>query len=134
MSSSGVTLRESHKKFRADVTLRDPLSTDTYDFPCVIDTGCPDAIALPVDHADKFQRQLPDVERGGAGIGTSQAFAVEIMDIGSLDISEVVMGVMSLPSGTPVGLVGMDILRFLIVCLYDEPDRKRLDMDDFYLD
>lgn len=127
------TIPLNEKSFKTAITLENPGTQQTYSFTCVVDTGNPDAIALPEQHSSKFNRKIGYRTRGGAGKGKSEAYAVEIATIGNTQVSHVTIAVMSLPSRYSHGLLGIELFKYLIIEIYDDPDSKKMDIEMKYL-
>lgn len=115
------------------VRVADPVTGKTFSLDCDIDTGNPDALALPTDYKSYLTKHLGTKSRGGAGIGQSDIYAAEIQGIGDLDISHVTSVYFSLPSSMPRGLIGMDLLKFMVSEIYGGPDGTMIDVDPVYL-
>lgn len=133
MSAPIETLSLNEKSFKTEVTLENPGTKRTHSFNCVVDTGNPDAIALPEQYSSKFNRMVGYRTRGGAGTGKSETYAVEIVQIGTTRVSHLSVAVMSLPSHYSHGLLGIELFKYLIIEIYDDPDDKKMDIEMKYL-
>lgn len=135
MSPNRTTLSESnHKDFRGEVRLRDPATSREFSFPCEIDTGNPVAVALPENLGHNFTNQLTTTVLGGAGTGTlSSCWEAEVVSLETLQIDHPTMVVTGLPSGKNYGLIGLDLLRYLDVSIYDQPKDKKMALLDAHI-
>ena len=117
-------------KFKLPITFED-LSNPGEEFSetCVVDTGCPDAIALPARYDDRLNVFRGKVERGGAGRGISSVYSVNITSIDGKDISHQISVVCSLPRGYVHSLIGIDLLKDSLSCIHNSRDEKEMDME-----
>lgn len=115
------------------VRIADPVTEKTFSLECDIDTGNPDALALPTDYEGRLTKHLGTESRGGAGIGQSDIYAAEIQGVGDLDVSHITSVYFSLPSSMPRGLIGMDLLKYTISKIYGGPSDTKMDINPKYL-
>ena len=119
------------KRFELPITfknLTDP--ADEFSETCVVDTGCPDAIALPENYEDRLEVFRGTVERGGAATaGPSSIYTVHITSIDGEEILYKVPVICSLPAGYMHSLMGMDLLKSALSCIHGNPDDKELTIE-----
>lgn len=135
MNEDGLKLSLDSRRFELPVSFRN-LGGPEHEFiqECVVDTGCPDALALPADYEEHLEVFRTHVERGGAGRGTSKMFSIEITKLGDVEVAHETMAVTSLKPGYPHALLGIDILRQLFVQIDGEPHEKIMSISFDFID
>ena len=131
MSERAATLTlDGHSHFHVELGFHDydePDSSHTFD--CIVDTGCGDAIAIPHSYQDNLSRFLSRGDRAGAGGKDSPIYGVVVTSVGEIELDHVTKCICSLRHDRPLGLIGIDLLRYMDVNIHDEPSVKKLDMD-----
>ena len=130
MSESAETLSlNGSSKFYIELNFHDAgMPNSTHTFKCVVDTGCPDAIALPETYGEQLSRFITTKDRGGAGQENSPTFGVVVTGIGGIELEHTTSCICSLRNKQSLGLIGIDLLKDMDLCMHDEPDEKLLDL------
>ena len=118
-------------KFKLPITFEDRSgSGGEFSEICVVDTGCPDAIALPAQYGDRLDIFRGKVPRGGAATsGLSSVYSINITSIDGKDISHQLSAVCSLPRGYVHSLIGIDLLKDSLSCIHNSRDQKEMDIE-----
>jgi len=133
MSGLETVELDARNRLCIEVRIEDPVSGNSFSIECDIDTGNPDAIALPQDYEGRLTRHLGTEARSGAGIGESDIYAAEITGIGQIKTAHTTSVYFSLPRSMPTGLIGMDLLKYMISEIYDGPDNTKMDLKPTHL-
>lgn len=134
MSSNQSTITElESKRFEFPVEIKDPKTGLTSKFQMEIDTGNPIALALPRSWSNFFTRRVATVDLSGAGSAQSPAYDAKITRIGDMKIDYDTMAVMTLTDSTQYGLLGIDLLKKMKAEIYDDPQDKKLRLEDAYI-
>lgn len=119
--------------------MREPKTGNEYELICEIDTGSPDALALPRSLDSLFHVPMGRTfDRSGAGLPDSKAYEIEIFGLGELRFSFENMAIMSLPArrgaiDEQIGLVGTDFLRYCYAELDGKPHTKTLKIETTHI-
>lgn len=120
----------SDRDFKTEVTVIDPPTNSPITLPFEIDTGNPDALAVPRSYGSVLNDFQGVVRRVGAGSGSSDCYRVNIVDVGGCTVSYQTLAIATLnPQNFSFGLIGMDLLRELYVEIHGNPNNKQMDMD-----
>ena len=129
MSNKTLTLTETSKKdFRTEVRMEDPTTGLDFEFTFEVDTGSPDALALPDYCCASFNNRIGREPRGGAGTGLSDIYSVKITEIGGESVSHYTSAIMSLDNSYNYGLIGIDLLRYMFTEIQGSPNNKKMEM------
>lgn len=120
---------DSSSRFRIRICFHDAGVPDsTHSFNCVVDTGNPDAIAVPKNYAENLIRFIGEENRGGAGAKNSQKYGIVITKMGDIELEHTTACICSLRNRHSPGLIGIDLLKYMSAELYGQPNEKFLDL------
>lgn len=125
-----TSLTSDHFEFDAEI--EDPSTGLTSTFRMEVDTGNPIALALPRYCANFFKNQITTVSLQGAGSANSPAYAAKIIKIGNMQIDYDTMAVMTL-TDSQYGLLGIELLKHMKAEIYDNPQNKKLRLENTHL-
>ena len=108
--------------------MEDPVTGNPFQFTCEIDTGNPDALALPRYCSASFKHRIGREHRGGAGTGLSDIYSVKITRLGGESVSHPTSAIMCLGDNCGYGLIGIDLLRYMLTEIRGDPDDKEMEM------
>lgn len=133
--SSTETIAQVDRGFEIDVTLTDPVTDEDLELPFKVDTGNPDAFALPLKYEESFLRKVGAEPRGGVTGGGIMAnvYLVNVTKLGSTEVSHTTVCFFSITKNVDYGLMGIDFLNYLVTRIYDEPDAKLMDLETEYI-
>lgn len=117
------------------MVLSDPTTSHELELTFVVDTGCPDAFAIPTTYDGTFIRKIGQEKRGGTTGGAilADVYIVDVEKIGSLVVNHTTTCILSLTQNWDFGLMGVDFLNYLITKVYDNPNSKLMDIEPAYL-
>lgn len=120
-----------NRRFEIGITFRCHLTHQSFSKTAVIDTGCPDALALPRSYNSSLGRKLAEsVDRFGAGLPESPMYAVVIETLGGVDVEHLTGAICSLRDlPIPRCLIGIDLLKHCCLEIAGDPEDKLLAMD-----
>lgn len=130
MSKKSITLQETAKNdFKTEIRMEDPVTGNPFEFTFEIDTGSPDALALPSYCSASFRHRIGRERRGGAGTGLSDIYSVKITKIGGISVSHPTSAIMSLSNNYKYGLIGVDLLRYMLTEIRGNPKNKEMEIE-----
>lgn len=120
---------DSASRFRIKIRFHDAgIPDSTHSFDCVVDTGNPDAIAVPENYEENLTRFIGEENRGGAGVKNSRKYGIVITNIGDIETEHTTACICSLRNRHSPGLIGIDLLKYMSAELYGKPEEKLLDL------
>lgn len=123
----------TNNHFEFDAEIEDPQTGLITTFPMEIDTGNPVALAMPMFCDEFFTNHVTTISLGGAGSANSPAYEATIKSLGDMDVDYETLAIMTLDNSSNYGLIGIELLNRLDAQIFDDPDDKKLSLEDTYL-